>query len=336
MSERTWAVFFVTAAVVMGISFATFGVLSILGETFPWPPVILGIAVISVASGAVLDFLAWRFLAKPTENLARGMRQVANGNFDTTLDTKSTSIVQGIEEDFNKMTESLLAVEALRESFVSNVAHEFKTPLAYIQGYATLLQDNDLSTSQKKDYIGHINNATRRLSTMIGNLLEISNLNRPNSTMETEEFSLDEQLRHVLAIFIPQIDRKSLSYEVDLDWVDVEGNESLLEDAWTNLISNAIKYTPSGGTITITLKQQKEHVSVVVADTGCGMTKAQVEHAFDRFYQAEDSHGGEGNGLGLAIVRAVIKKHGGSILVKSAVGKGTTFTINLPIRQNMR
>ncbi len=267
------------------------------------------------------------------EKLAQGMRRVARGHFDTKLDNYPREPFHSIFRDFNHMTESLLGVEALRESFVSNVAHEFKTPLSYIQGYALLLQDNDLPRETRDEYVGYINSATRHLSNMIGNLLEISNLSRPNAQLEVERFSLDEQLRHIMAMVYPQITRKGLNYEIELEEVDVEGNESLLEDAWMNLITNAVKYTQPGGTVAVTLERRSHQAIVKVRDTGCGMSDDQVKHAFDRFYQGESSHVSEGSGLGLAIVKAVAKKHNGTVNVRSKLGIGTEFTVIIPLRQ---
>ena len=271
---------------------------------------------------------------EPLERLATGMKRVTCGNFDTQLEEWPDEPFHSIFADFNSMTASLLGIEALRESFVSNVAHEFKTPLSYIQGYATLLQDDDLTPAQRREYVGHVTKAARRLSDMIGNLLEISNLSRPNAQMETAVFSLDEQLRHVVAVLVPQMIRKRISYRVDLKAVDVDGNESLLEDAWMNLISNAVKYTPPEGHVTVSLAREGGYARVAIADTGCGMTPAQVEHAFDRFYQGDETHAGEGNGLGLAIVRAVMKKHFGTVEIDSELGCGTTFTVRMPIERN--
>ena len=267
------------------------------------------------------------------EQLANGMKRVANGRFDTRLKEYPEEPFRSIFKDFNQMTESLLGVEALRESFVSNVAHEFKTPLAYIQGYATLLQDDDLSPEKLKDYVKGINDATRHLSYTIGNLLEISNLSRPSAGLETSVFSLDEQLRHAMAAFMPLIERKRLSYEIELETVEIDANESLLEDVWSNLLSNALKHTEAGDTVSISLEKRSKQAIVKVADTGCGMTESQVEHAFDRFYQGEVSRGNEGNGLGLAIVKAVVKKHGGTVNVVSKLHKGTTFTVIIPLKQ---
>ena len=272
-----------------------------------------------------------RDIEEPLSLLAAGMHRVANGNFDTKLEEWPDEPFHSIFEDFNSMAASLLSVEALRESFVSNVAHEFKTPLSYVQGYAALLQDDDLTPEQRQEYVGHVTKASRRLSDMIGNLLEISNLSRPNAQLETEAFSLDEQLRHVMAVLLPHMIRKGLSYEIDLMSIDLDGNESLLEDAWMNLISNAVKFTPAGGRISVMLAREKSEAVVSISDTGCGMTAEQVEHAFDRFYQGDEDHSAEGNGLGLAIVKAVVKKHNGTVNVVSAVGCGTTFTVRLPL-----
>ena len=265
--------------------------------------------------------------------LAQGMRRVANGQFDTQLKGRPDEPFGSIIRDFNQMTESLQDVEALRETFVSNVAHEFKTPLAYIQGYATLLQDDDLTPDKRSAYIANIINATRHLSEMIGNLLEISNLGRPTAHLETKMFSLDEQLRHAMAMFMPQIERKSMSYDIDLEPVDVDANEGLLADVWTNLLSNALKYTDDGGNVGVSLVKRSRQAIVKVSDTGCGMSDDQVKHAFDRFYQGEPSHASAGNGLGLAIVRMVVKKHGGTVSVESKPGRGTTFTVILPLKQ---
>lgn len=265
--------------------------------------------------------------------LAMAMRLIAQGRFDTRLKAWPDEPFASIFEDFNHMAESLLGVEALRESFVSNVSHEFKTPLAYIQGYAAMLQDDELVPQLRNRYIGHITKATRKLSDMIGNLLEISNLSRPNARLEMEPFSLDEQLRHAMALFMPAIERKGLSYEVDLARVDVVGNEELLDGVWANLISNAIKYTQAGGTISASLYALDDKAIATISDTGCGMTPNQVRHAFDRFYQGETSHASEGTGLGLAIVNAVVKKHLGTVKVESDLGRGSSFTVELPLAQ---
>ena len=270
-------------------------------------------------------------IEEPLAQLAAGMHRVTTGNYDTQLEEWPDEPFRSIFEDFNSMTKSLLGNEALRESFVSNVAHEFKTPLSYVQGYAALLQDDDLTPEQRREYVGHVTKAARRLGDMIGNLLEISNLSRPNAQMETAPFSLDELLRHVMAVLLPQMIRKEIAYEVDLMSVDLDGNQSLLEDAWMNLISNAVKFTEPGGRISVTLVREGSHAVVAVADTGCGMTPEQLEHAFDRFYQGDETHAGEGNGLGLAIVRAVVKKHGGTVSVESEPGRGTTFSVRLPL-----
>lgn len=267
------------------------------------------------------------------EQLTDGMKRVANGRFDTQLEEYPEEPFHSIFKDFNQMAESLLKVEALRESFVSNVAHEFKTPLAYIQGYATLLQDDNLSPEKLKDYVKGINDATRHLAHTIGNLLEISDLSRPSAKLETSVFSLDEQLRHSMALFMPLIERKRLSYEIELETVDIDANEDLLEDVWINLLSNALKHTDAEDTISLTLEKRSRQAIVKIADTGHGMTESQIEHAFDRFYQGEASYASEGNGLGLAIVKAVVKKHGGTVNVESKLNKGTVFTVIIPLKQ---
>lgn len=273
---------------------------------------------------------------EPLAQLANGMKRIANGYFDTRLPPYAEEPYRSIYRDFNHMTESLLNVEALRESFVSNIAHEFKTPLAYIQGYATLLQDDNLTPEERKFYADNINNATQGLSSIIGNLLEIANLSHPSTVLETQVFSLDEQLRHIVALLMPQIERKPLSYDVDLEPVDIDANKNLLADVWMNLLTNALKYTDAGGSMSISLERRSQQAIVKVADTGCGMTQHQMKHAFDRFYQGDSSHAKEGSGLGLAIVKAAVKKHNGTVSIASELRKGTTITVIVPLKQPSR
>ena len=280
---------------------------------------------------AALVATVWRGVVKPTRKLAYAMQRVSRSDFWHELDPREGKLLADVYRNYNDMIASLSETEAFKEEFVSNVAHEFKTPLMYIQGYATLLQDDDLTPEEYKEYASNIVLATRRLSSVVGNLLELASLRRPGERLQTERVELDEQLRHAVSIFMPQIEAKDIRYELDLHDIEIVGNESLLNDVWENLISNAVKFTSCGDAIAICARREGNDAVVTIADTGCGMDEKQARHVFDRFYQGDSTHGGEGTGLGLPIVDAVVKKHGGTVNVESELGSGTTFTVRLPI-----
>ena len=280
---------------------------------------------------AALVATVWRGVVKPARKLAYAMQRVSRNDFWYELNPREGKLLGDVYRDYNDMIASLSETEAFKEEFVSNVAHEFKTPLMYIQGYATLLQDDNLTSEEYKEYASNIVLATRRLSNVVGNLLELASLRRPDECLQTERVELDEQLRHAVAIFMSQIEAKNIRYELDLHDIEIVGNESLLNDVWENLISNAVKYTACGDAITVCARREGNDAVVTIADTGCGMDEKQVRHVFDRFYQGDSTHGGEGTGLGLPIVDAVVKKHGGIVNVESELGSGTTFTVRLPI-----
>jgi len=231
------------------------------------------------------------------------------------------------------MAQELENIELLREDFIVNVSHEFKTPLSSIQGYATLLQDPDLSEAEKGEYLDAIFSATRSLSNLSSNILELSNLETQTAELPKEAFSLDEQIRQVIVILEPVCSKKKLELDIDLEEIDIVANQDLIETVWINLIGNAIKFTEDGGRIAVRLQllENQSQAQVTITDTGCGMSEQELLRIFDKFYQAESSHKSEGNGLGLALVNTIIAKHNGDIAVESVPGQGTSFTVILPL-----
>lgn len=219
------------------------------------------------------------------------------------------------------------------EEFLLNISHEFKTPLVYIQSYATLLQDDSLSDEERSECLDGIIAGTRRLSNMVSSLLELTMASRSDDPLEMTRFSLDEQLRHAVALFVPIMESKNISYVVELEDVCIAGNENLLDEVWANLLSNAVKYTPSDGTIAVRLATVEGNARVTVSDTGIGIGEDRLEKVFDRFYRDRAATNYEGVGLGLSIAKAIVDKHHGTIELDSSPGNGTTCTVTLPARQ---
>lgn len=228
------------------------------------------------------------------------------------------------------MTRELAGTELLRNDFVENVSHEFKTPLSAIEGYATLLQKKNLSEEKKEEYTKKILLNTRRLSTLTSNILLLSRLENQETGIKKETFSLDEQLRETLLSLETAWSEKNLELEIELDNVDYSGNKELLFHVWYNIIGNAVKFTDTGGWIQILLKKEAEQIKIQITDTGIGMDETIRQRIFEKFYQGDHSRSDTGNGLGLALAGRIITLHGGNISVASKEGKGSTFTVTLP------
>jgi signal transduction histidine kinase len=239
--------------------------------------------------------------------------------------------VEVMFDDFNTMVQELESIETLKSDFIANVSHEIKTPLSVIQGYASALQDDTLSTDERKEYAKTIVQASQKLSTLISNILKLNKLENQEIVPESSPYDLSEQLRRCAVAFEELWERKNIIFTAELDEINVPYDEDMLELVWNNLLVNAIKFTGNGGRISLTLTTHNDAAVVTVQDTGCGMDEETTKRIFDKFYQGDTSHSQEGNGLGLALVKKVIETLGGSITVESAIGQGSTFTVCLKV-----
>lgn len=277
-----------------------------------------------------------RTYERPMQEFAKATAQVARGDFSVYVAPLHTGdrldYLDVMFMDFNKMVEELGSIETLKTDFFSNVSHEIKTPLALIHNHAELLQREGLTEKQRGESAQTILHATRRLSNLVVNMLKLNKLENQAIQPAPKRFDLCAQLSEYALQFESSWEKKEIEFEADMeDWAYIEGDEELLALVWTNLISNAIKFTPSGGKVTLGQTSDGESVTVTVADTGCGMAPETVKHIFDKFYQGDTSHSTEGNGLGLALVRRILELSDGTITVKSTPGQGSAFTVRLPV-----
>ena len=298
-------------------------------------PDIVWLIIIGAALACMVTTFLVKFLFKPISRLGKAMQQVAEGNFDVRLDEKKGfSEIRQINEDFNFMTKQLASTEILQTNFISNVSHDFKTPINAIEGYATLLQGSEESASpEQKTYIQKILFNTRRLTHLVGNILLLSKVDNQAIQSRTESFRLDEQIRQAILSLESLWERKETEFDVDLENVEYEGSEVLLMHVWTNLIENAVKYGPQGGMVRLKLIERADGVTFTIDDEGPGIRPEAQKHIFDRFYQEDNSREKEGNGLGLALVRRILKLTGGTIGVENLPEKGCRFTVQLPVNQ---
>ena len=273
---------------------------------------------------------------EPLHRLADATQKVAGGDFSVYVPTLHAAdkldYLDIMILDFNKMVEELGSVETLKTDFVSNVSHEMKTPIAIIKNYAEMLQIEGVPEEEKKEYAKNIEEAAMRLSELISNILKLNKLENQSIDPEITRYDVCGQLEDCVLRFEEMWDEKELELEVELeDQAYVEADKSLMELVWNNLLSNAIKFTEPGGSVAVRQRTAEGFVEVSVADTGCGMSRENIRHIFDKFYQGDSSHAKEGNGLGLAMVGRVLELMDGDIQVISEKGKGSIFTVKLPV-----
>lgn len=270
---------------------------------------------------------------RPTKVITEATEKIMSGDFSVRIPPMQSSGMEGFNQiamAINQMAEELSSVETLRTDFIANVSHEMKTPLAVMQNYGTLLQAPNLTKEKQIEYAKGITDGTRRMADMLTNILKLNRLENQQIYPEISEFDLGEQICECLLQYENIWEKSNIEIETDIaDNIKVKADSELLSHVWNNLFSNAFKFTPSGGTVTVSLTSTDHHAIVKVSDTGCGMTPEVGAHIFEKFYQGDTSHSVQGNGLGLALVKRVIDIMQGEIGVESAVGKGSTFTVRI-------
>ena len=292
-------------------------------------PLLVELIVISLFIGCVVTSFLSKMFFDPIKKVRTAMGQVADGNFKVRLDTASSSQeIQEVYSGFNMMVQELSTTEILQTDFVSNVSHEFKTPINAIEGYATLLQDCDNLTEEQKEYVDKIYLNTKRLSHLVGNILLLSKVENQTISNKNTKFRLDEQIRQAIVLLEPEWGAKDIEFDADMQMLEYTGNEALLFHVWSNLIGNAIKFDPKGGFIRIKLVQQGEQIIFTIEDNGPGISEESKKHIFDKFYQIDSSHKQEGNGLGLALVKKILAVCDGEIIVEN-LEVGCRFTVKL-------
>lgn len=272
---------------------------------------------------------------RPVHTISNAARKVAQGDYSVRIpqqrkDGKKDEF-EVLYEDFNVMVSEIASTEMMKKDFISNISHELKTPLSVIHNYATILQSDSLTETERYGYAKRIMEETDRLSVIVANILQISRLENQKITAEKKPFNLSEQVCRCAVGYEYLWEEKEIEFETDFDQnIIITNDEKLLDIVWNNLISNALKFTPFGGNVTVIVKQVDDKAVVTVSDTGCGIGEGQMSHIFEKFYQSDSSHGTEGNGLGLAMVKEILALTGGNISVESTLGNGSAFSVFLP------
>ena len=317
-----------TLADTMGLVFTKENIAAAAKLTF-------GNVILLTLISATIDYVRRKLMVeRPVRQILAAAEKIMQGDFSVRIepvkDFAGETGFNQIIDCFNKMTAELAGTETLRTDFIANVSHELKTPLAVMGNYATMLQRPDISEEERCEYAKAISDSARRLAQLITNILKLNKLENQQIFPQTEEFDLAEQLCQCLLQFEDTWERKNLSIETDMEEnVRIRSDSELLSLVWNNLISNAVKFTPNGGTIAVTLKTEGNQVAVSVRDTGCGIKPEVGRHIFEKFYQGDTSHATQGNGLGLALVKRVVDILKGELGVQSVYGQGSTFTVKI-------
>ncbi len=300
---------------------------------------ILLIALVFLAStaiGSIGAILLSRFFLQPIDNLRKAMEQVKKGDYTATVkpmnrEFGNNQTIAQLEDSFNAMTAELRNTELMRKDFISNFSHEFKTPIASVKGMAKQLYAGEVSEEQQGEFLKIIYEESARLADLSDEILLLTRLEKQQIIPEQKAYSLDEQLRRCLLLYEEAWSKKELDIDMELEEITYNSNEDLLAHVWNNLFGNAVKFTPQNGSLRVVAKKTEKDIIVQIADSGIGMSKETQEHIFDKFYQGDASHTTPGNGLGLALVKKILTLAGGSVEVESEIGKGSTFTVHLPV-----
>lgn len=305
-------------------------ILSVIWPITAQVPDIVQLSVLSFIIAVILARLTIRVFSEPIGHLRNGMRKVTNGDFDVELNTKtSLAEVNDLINGFNIMVKELKSTEILQTDFISNVSHEIKTPISAIEGYTTLLQGTDNIDEIENEYIEKILDSTRRLSSLVSNILLMSKVENQSIQTNKTLYDLDEQIREIIVSLETMWEPKNIDFDVDLESVKYLGNENLIYHIWSNLINNAIKFSPENDTIKMRLFEKDDKIVFFIENNGPQLSEQALKHIFDKFYQEDTSHKSEGNGLGLALVKKILTLCGGEILAENISDSGCRFTVVL-------
>ena len=302
---------------------------------------------ISVLIASIIGFLLFRYITRRVYILSDAMDKFKKTDFTHAVllperfDGRKGDEIDALGTTFSQMSDRIIEQVKLlkhndnsRRELIANVSHDLRTPLASLQGYleTLLLKNETLSESEISEYIKTAYENSQRLQKLISELFELASLENDNATLHFESFSMSELAQDVSQKFKLKAKNKGIKLETRIPEIPafVSADIGLIQRVLENLLDNAIKYTPEGGEVEITLSMSNENIATVIKDSGQGIAKHEAQHIFERFYRIEKHRDQDGTGLGLAIVKRIIQLHNSSIDVSSSENKGAIFSFDLP------
>ena len=295
--------------------------------------VISTICSVCILVSALLTFALGKIPMAPFADLIDHMNCLAKGDLKTRYQMRrglyGLPLVREMGESFNAMAQELENTQMLRDDFINNFSHEFKTPIVSIAGFARLLKRGNLSQKEREEYLDVIEEEALRLSVMATNILDLSRVEKQTSIQNAEHYNLSEQLRVCILMLENRWMAKNIEFDLDMGEYTITAGKELLKQVWINLLDNAVKFSPEDGLISVTIHEKEDWLKVTVINSGPEIASEERERIFEKFYQAEQSRSVQGNGVGLAIVKRVVELHHGFVEVESDGGM-TAFTVTLP------
>lgn len=293
---------------------------------------------IAVAAAALIAALIFALtLTAPIKALTSTIRRMGKGDLSARVKVRTSGELRELADSYNAMAEKIEHFDQSRSQFVQNASHELKTPLATMKILLeNLIYQPDMPAELRAEFMQDINHEIDRLSGIITDLLTLTQMDSRQAPMKTDSVDLSALCEDTLHALQPAAGKARLTLRGDIaEQVILPGDESKLSQVVYNLIDNAIKYTPEGGQVNVSLRADSRAATLVVQDNGIGIPEEDVKHIFDRFYRVDKarSRATGGTGLGLSIVRQMVQLHGGEIRVDSVAGQGSAFTVTLPIRK---
>ena len=286
--------------------------------------------------GSIFLIISGKIILKPVNRMIDKMNHLASGDYSARMEFGKpfgdAAVMQMVSKSFNTMAEELENTEMLRNDFINAFSHEFKTPIVSITGFANLLEAGNLTEEQRVQYARAIREESMRLSSMASNVLNLTKVENQTILTDVSHFNLSEQVRSAVLLLEEKWSSKNIDLQLDFDEYMIEANEEMLKQVWINLIDNAVKFVPRCGTVELEVLDVGENLCVKVSNTGIEIPPEKQEKIFAKFYQADESHATQGNGIGLAIVKSIVELHNGEISVNSGNGI-TTFAVMLPKKQ---
>ncbi|AIQ47268.1 histidine kinase [Paenibacillus sp. FSL R7-0273] len=330
----SFAVFliFLVTVIVTGLLFYLADVFGLINEKIIMDGTLVPLLILisCIIIGTAISAVSSRKMVKSIRTFIDATDRLAGGDFSMRLQLTSPPEFRILSENFNRMAEELGGIEILRTDFVNNFSHEFKTPIVSIKGFAEMLKYDDLSRQERDEYLDIVIEESARLASLASNVLELSKIETQTILTDKKSFNAGEQLRQCVLLLAAKFEKKQLALNLDLHDYQLEGNKELLNQVWLNLLDNAIKFTPEGGEIAISMKKTNGRIVFVISDNGPGISPEALPRVFDKFYQQDTSHSTAGNGLGLTIVSKIVHLHAGTITCESPASLGTVFTVTLP------
>lgn len=299
---------------------------------------VMGLFLSAVMIAAILSFIISAVfsqrIAKPIREMTEVARKIASGDFSQRVSAETRGEMRVLASSFNQMSAAIKEMDDMQSAFISDVSHELRTPMTIISGFVEGILDGTIPEKEQKKYLDIVLSEIKRLNRLVNDLLEMSRLKSGKMEYKMVPFDINENIRKAIVSFDKRLSDKNINLEVDFehDSAYVMGSQDSIYRVITNIMDNAVKFTPDGGEIKISSKNEGSKTVIAIQNSGSGLSEKELVHIWDRFYQTDKSRSNSSNrgaGLGLYIVKNIMNAHNNEIRAESEEGKWTRFVFEL-------